>query len=633
MTPRVRSVVKAMVRIIKYFLWVGVGTLIFVLLLLASAYSELRQAAQSALAGKDALGGSIYAIQNQDWLTAQKLASDGQSSFSSSLDSIHKTRSNIAISFISPIGRQIDDIEYLLQTGEIMGRSIQKIIPLAQGLDQVRSGAINGNFYDLSLENKRQFIKYIFESSPELVGLQANLELALMNLDKIHKIGVLWPIYGQISDIKEELGQVAKMLDVTNPLIKLLPALSGYPQVSRFLIIMQNNDELRPAGGFIGVYGKLDVKDGEIQHLETDDSYHLDMPASISDKWQLLPPPVLAKYLEVEKWYLRDANWSPDWPQSARQIEKIYDGVSGVSGQAAHPFTAIIGITPDLVANLISLVGPISVRGETYTPDNFQSLLQYNVEIAYREQDISQWDRKDIIDELLVELKSRLFSLPADKWSNLLEVVSGAISKKDFQIYFSNKSWQAIASELGASGTVANTDSDFLMIVDANLAAFKSDAVVQKDVSYQVKETVRGLEAELHLRYKHEGGFDWRTTRYRSYTRILAPQGSRLISLDGVEEKTANPSIEEEEELGKTSFGFFFTVEPGAEREIILSYTLPDRIAEQWHRGDYTLIVQKQAGRRTRELNVRFIPLAGSARNWTSDLNTDKYFWFAENKK
>lgn len=633
MTPRSRSVIKVMVRIIKYFLWVSAGALIFVSLLLASAYSDLQRAALSALAGKDALTASIYAIQNQDWPNAKKLAADGQSSFSASLYSIKQTRNNVAIRFIPPIKRQIDDIEYLLQTGEIMGRSVQKVIPLVQGLDQIRSGAISGNFYDLSSEDKRQFIKYIFESSPELAGLQANLELALMNLDKIHRVGVLWPIYGKISDIKEELSQVAKMLDVANPLIKLLPALSGYPQMSRFLIIMQNNDELRPAGGFIGVYGKLDVKDGEIQHLETDDSYHLDMPASISDKWQLLPPPVLAKYLEVEKWYLRDANWSPDWPQSARQIEKIYDGVSGVSGQPAHPFTAIIGITPDLVANLISLVGPISVRGETYTPDNFQSLLQYNVEIAYREQDISQWDRKDVINELLAELKSRLFSLPSEKWSNLLGVVSGAISKKDLQIYFSNKNWQAIATELGASGTVASTDSDFLMVVDANLAAFKSDAVVQKDISYQVKETLRGLEAELRLRYKHEGGFDWRTTRYRSYTRMLAPQGSRLISLDGVEEKTANPSILEEEELGKTSFGFFFTVEPGAEREIILSYTLPDRIVKQWHSGDYTLIVQKQSGRRTRELNISFLPLIGPAKSWTSDLDTDKYFWFADYRK
>lgn len=626
MTARYRSGLKLSVRIIKYTLGIFFALVCLIALMLASAYQDIFQAAQAAWMGKDALNNAMVAVQNKDWDRASSLSLSGQESFVTALDYLDLTRDNIAVKFVPPITTQINDIEYLLQTGEVLGRSLNSITPLLKGADQIRYGTSSGNFYDLPEADKEKFIKYIFESEPELAGLLANLQLALMNLDRIHRVGVLWPVYSQISDIRDNLEQAVKLLEITDPLVKLLPALVGYPQTSRFLIIMQNNDELRPAGGFVGVYGRLDVKSGEIKYLETDDSYHIDMPASVSDKWQLAPPPVLAKYLEVEKWYFRDANWSPDWPQSARQLEYVYNGVIGVSGQTAEPFTAVIGITPNLISNLIGLVGPIEVRGETYTADNFQSLLQYNVEVAYREQDISQWDRKDVIDEVLAELKLRLFNLPTDKLNGLLDIASASISERDFQIYFPNTYWQSVAKELGASGEVAQTESDFLMVVDANLAAFKSDSVMIKDIAYQVTETPRGLEARVRLNYKHEGGFDWRTTRYRSYTRIFTPLGSRLISLDGVDEATANPATTEEKELTKTSFGFFFTVEPGAEREITLSYTLPDYIAEQWRAGKYELLVQKQAGRRTRELAVDFLPITGRARSLTSGLETDKYF-------
>ena len=626
MTAAKRSVLRKFFKATVAALGVFLALAILALLILSFAYRDISQAASAALSGKEDLNAAYQALRARNWPEAISRAAAGRQAFSEAAGNIASIRANAAVRFLPPIKRQIDDLEYLLQTGEVLGRSLESLLPVLQGVDQIRAGATTGSFYDLPASEKERFIRYVFESEPELAGLRANLKLALLNIERIHRVGIFWPVYGQISDLKSNLEQAVRLLDLAEPLVKILPALAGYPDASRYLIIMQNNDELRPSGGFVGVYGRLDVKSGEIKYLETDDSYHVDMPASSSDKWQVPAPDILAKYLEVEKLYFRDANWSPDWPQSARQLEYVYNGVIGANNQPAQPFTAIVGITPDLIANLIRLVGPIAVRGATYNADNFQSLLQYNVEVAYREQNISPWDRKDVIDELLAELKARLLKLPASQLPDLLSIAESAIREKDFQIYFPNSYWQQVADELGASGRVAKTPGDYLMVVDANLAAFKSDSVMQKDISYQVVESARGLEAKVRLRYKHEGGFDWRTTRYRSYTRILAPRGSRLVSLDGVDEETANPSAGDDEELAKAVFGFFFTVEPGSEREITLSYTLPDEIYQQWRTGQYQLLVQKQAGRRTRELRVDLLPLTGPASSWTKDLKSDKSF-------
>ena len=78
--------------------------------------------------------------------------------------------------------------------------------------------------------------------------------------------------------------------------------------------------------------------------------------------------------------------------------------------------------------------------------------------------------------------------------------------------------------------------------------------------------------------------------------------------------------------LNKTIFGFFFTVEPGTEREITIHYTLPDTINQQLTNNNYELLVQKQSGRRTQELKVELNQQSGNTKKWTSDLNTDKVF-------
>jgi len=408
------------------------------------------------------------------------------------------------------------------------------------------------------------------------------------------------------------------------PLAKLLPALAGYPESSRFLLVMQNNDELRPSGGFIGVDGILEVKDGEILSLKTADSYHLDMPAV--GKWTMTPPEPIKKYLKVENWYLRDSNWSPDWPIAAQKVEEIYRGESAAIGQALPPFTGVIAINPDLVADLLKLVGPITVRGENYTADNFQPLLQYNVEVAYKEQNISSWNRKEIINELLGELKKRLFSLPSDRWSDMLKTADKNITQKNIQIYFANSAWEDLVRDLSASGEVSRQNQDYLLVVDANLGAFKSDVVVKKNIAYTVNEKNGQLNAGLKLNYRHEGGFDWRTTRYRSYTRVYAPLGSKLISLSGLDESQADISTATDAILNKTVFGFFLTVEPGDSREINLVYSLPDNLNSALSSGRYQLLVQKQSGRRTESLQINLVNQGKGLKSWKSDLETDKNF-------
>ena len=615
------------IQIIKYGLILSLVFFLISLVFIAPTYKNFKVAYQAGLAGKTDLTKAINYLQTQSWDESLASSQAAQENFNRALDELAIAKENIVIVKIPFFSRQANDLEYLLKTTEILSRSLERAVTLAQAFTTVNTGASSSSFADLDTDAKIRLLKLAYESEPELNGLKANLQIALLNINRIHRIGILWPIYAEISEYKTQLQKASALLENLGPLSRVLITLGGYPSESNLLIVLQNNDELRPTGGFIGTFGLATIKNGEVIFLATSDSYHLDMPAV--GKWQKEPPYPIAKYLDIENWYLRDSNWTPDWPSAAAQIQEIYHGESAAVGLPATTFSGVIAINPDFVIDLLKLVGPIEIQGEIYTPENFQELLQYNVEVAYKDRGVSSWDRKGIINELLEELKNRLFNLSLEAWPNLITAFNDNIAAKNIQIHFTNPDLRFLSDNLGASGEMKNPDSDFFMVVDANLAAFKSDAVVKKGIIYNLEadsKNSQGAIAELSLDYKHEGGFDWRTTRYRSYTRIYLPRGSRFISSEGFAKNTADWSVSEDEALDKTVVSFFFSLEPGSSRRLTIKYALPDKINQQIQTSSYNLLVQKQSGRRTEKLDINLNLPGGQTRKWSSDLLVDKVF-------
>lgn len=593
--------------VIKYLFFLLIALLIVLFLIFLPSYKELSLVTKKSLEAKDNLEQAVYSIKDFDFSKAQEKSSLAKDDFSLALSKLEEVSQRRTIRRIGFLTSQLNDFKYLIRTGEISSRALSNSSFLLDGFykEFISSNiltTLDGNVYD----SKRSLIELAYQSSPELIGLKANLELALMDLNRINKFGLMYPFYSKISFAKEELQLLINNLEKSIYLSRVIPYLAGYPEPGNFLLIMQNNDELRPSGGFIGVFGLMKTENATIKSLATYDSYHLDMPAVVSGKWSLQPPEPLAKYLKVKNWYLRDANWSPDWPTSAKNIQKIYHGEKAAISEESEDFNAVISFNPDFVAELFDITGPIMARGELYEKENFQELLQYSVEVSYLEEDISSWDRKDVINEILYELKERLLNLSLSDFYLLVNIVSNNVANKNIQVYFNNDELQLLARKLNAAGDVKNSLGDYLLVVDANLAAFKSDAVVRKSIDYDLNLKKDGSLSKLRLSYKHEGSFDWRTTRYRSYTRVYTPLGSKLESLNSFGfSKIDKESIisYDDKDLNKTVFAFFFSLEPGTAGGIDLEYRLSEDLNSYLISNPYTLLVQKQSGRRTNSFN------------------------------
>lgn len=619
---------------LKYFSLALVALGLILLILFSAEIISLKELYSQTIYGQANLEQAVVLSQHDKLSQAMALALTAQNNFNSSISQLAEIKNDYFVNKFSWLSGQLSNIENLLVTAQFLSKAVYGGASFGQSLENLLVGDQKLNFSKFSPEEKRRVLSKIFESTPELNGIKADLDLAYLNLEQVDLAGALFPLQEKISQIKDQIQAVRLILDKAVPLSQLLPALAGYPNQVKYLVMLQNNDELRPTGGFLGTYGILEIKDGEITNFNTHDIYHLDMP--VKDKVNVIPPEPIKKYL-APKWYLRDANWSPDWPTAARQIDWFYQKESRLNPAAEKisEFDGVIALTPELITDFLAIIGSVTVEGQSYNQANFQDLLQYRVEKGYVDLGVSSWNRKEVISELAKELKNRIFDLPPAGWFRVMNVILDNLAKKNLLIYLADNQLQDITIDNGWGGELKDTAGDYVMVVDANLGALKTDAVLNRSLQYKVNQSPNGWFAKLTIGYAHNGKTDWKTSTYKSYTRIYVPLGSELIKINDYK----LDDITVGNELGKTWFGFYLEVQPGEIKNLTIEYKLPALINGS---KNYELYLQKQPGKEISEARVdlaflndieSYSPTSLSTQKvsptmikWAGDLNIDRSF-------
>jgi len=369
----------------------------------------------------------------------------------------------------------------------------------------------------------------------------------------------------------------------------------GFNQEKHVLVLFLNNTELRPGGGFIGSYATIRTEKGTPHLLKVEGTEILDNNAvSFVDT---IPPDPIKDYLGVDKWFFRDSNWSPDFVQSAKKSLELYTLERGVS---AKEIDYIIGITPTVVQEILRITGPLTVGGMEFNADNFVEKLQWEVEYGYAKRGVKFSDRKKMLQDLA---RMAFVNFGRDFLrhnAEFIELAKEMLREKQIIIYAIDPLMQNKIISGGWGGEIKQNEKDFILWADANLGALKTDLVMERELVYSLAPTTSGkFTAKVSMKYKHTGGFDWRTTRYRNYVQLFLPLDSELIKVDGAMryEKSKEPAIiSQGEENGKKWFGTFISIEPGQTGELSFEYYLSPQVVKMIENGEYELLVQKQIG-------------------------------------
>lgn len=586
---------------------------------LAFALQTVRSQAE---AGRAALASAQQAVlEGRDLAAAHEALQEAAAHFKAA---------NARFRFVRPLrvvpllGRYISAVGDLLRSASIASRALSLAAQVGMKVFEPFAAVGKVEVGKLSASQRGQLIEALSGALPTLKQAKRDLGDARGILEVAGRYPERRGLRREALDAYSRLAAVEAVLDDALPLLEFLPAIAGYPEPATYLFVLQNSDEMRPTGGFIGTVGVLTLEAGHITNFLTDDVYNFDrfVPAS---KHPPAPAPIV-RYLEQPRFYLRDANWSPDFSESAKQILRFYDeerafvpaSLKEVAPPAAE-LEGVIAIMPEAIRPLLELVGPIKVGGQTFTAQNLTDLLEYQVEIGFSGQGIPRPQRKAIIAELGHALIAKLFALPVYRWPEVLHRVRAAFDEKHILLYAVDPAVQEIVLRNEWAGHLGDGSADYLAVVDANMFALKTDPYVQRSIAYRVEKTARGLisTVELAYFYPRPGPF-WKTKGYRTWTRIYVPKGSILVSASGAMEEegsTAPGQVSIGQELGKTVFGAFLAVQVGERKTLRFTYRLPDSVITQVDSGTYEFVVQKQPGTLGHPLTLT-VDLGKVPRSW-----------------
>ncbi|EKD75983.1 MAG: hypothetical protein ACD_43C00264G0008 [uncultured bacterium] len=487
-------------------------------------------------------------------------------------------------------------VDNLIKVGiHVTGAGID-ILPIAEALPTTLNDD-SATVSAITSKQRRTLLEAISNSPASLDAAQTELTDAVTALDTMPKSGLIGPVQTVVTLVNDNLPQLHAAVQKGIPFLKIAPIILGTPDAQTYLFLLQNNTELRPTGGFIGTYGILQLQDGDIKEFTTNNIYNLDNP--VKKTLNITPPEPLQRFMGTTQWFMRDSNWHPDFAISGEKAIEFYHQENG----PVENIDGVISVTPNVIHDLLTITGPITIDGDEYNAENLTEKLQYEVEVAFRKEGVSDSDRKAVIGKLANQIMERIMDTPKANWPDLVKVFLDNLEEKHILIYSKNSNVQALMSQISWDGSMHSGNGDFAMVVDTNLAALKTDRVMTKQIDYTITPENNDLIVDMTLRYKNDGQFDFFTTRYRTYTRIYVPADSELISSDGfltndryLGGEAATAEVSYDADVDKAVFAGFISVEPQTEETIHLRYRLPRNLANQISESGYSLYFQKQSG-------------------------------------
>ncbi len=382
-----------------------------------------------------------------------------------------------------------------------------------------------------------------------------------------------------------------------------------------YLLLVQNNHELRATGGFITAAGTLTLDRGVPTELSFSDSHHI-FSEENEYSWRLEP---MREHMGIELPLLRDANWSPHFPASAALASTIYAQDTGVQVDGV--------VTVDLraVQLLVGALGQIQVEGVEYpiTAENIEDQIKLFFDQPIEAEEFADIERKDQenVDEWITWWRQRKDFIPTLASEALRRLESGdvnyplvmanvlqAMDEGAIQVWMKNGE---VASQLAAAGwdggIAYRPDADYVYYTDTNMGYNKVDSVLERTLDYHVDwpEGDGPATATATMTYRHpiavEGHICDQSPRYGAsydemaarcyfdYVRLHVPGGSRLLSVTGLE---TDSIISARSEKGTERFGGYFVMLPGTEHTVSFTYELPDHITPE----NYALTIQRQSG-------------------------------------
>lgn len=283
-------------------------------------------------------------------------------------------------------------------------------------------------------------------------------------------------------------------------------------QDQKYLVVLQNSEELRATGGFMGSYFVLETKNGQIIPPKIQDVYVPD------GQFQgvVEAPKGVQEYLSSGKgWRLPDANWWPNFPDSAKQILFFIETVE------SEKYNGVIALNLHLIEDLLRLTG------EIYLPDYKQSINHENFAQVARADRTSFFpgsqEKINFLNHFLTIFKIELTKVITENPKELLALVTKAVKHKDIQIYNQDSELAEITHRYQVTGEMQKIDRGLAyFLVESNVGINKANRLVER----QVEINLEGNQERIQVKWQNLNSFP-----YINYQRLYTNPQTEILSI------------------------------------------------------------------------------------------------------
>lgn len=330
-----------------------------------------------------------------------------------------------------------------------------------------------------------------------------------------------------------------------------------------YVVVLQNNTELRASGGFMGSYVKLKAQNSKLKSVDVEDIYQPD--------GQLVgyvePPAPIKQAFPFGSWKLRDSNWDVDFSVAGDQIAWFLE-------QGGEHVDGVIAVNLSLVNKMLEIFGGVKTvtYDERVTAQNLANLAQTYSEVNK--------EKRDFLGAVGAALFEKIKTIGPIGQMRLIGLIYRELQKGQILVWMRDKDVEKEILERGWGGSLGNYGGDYLYIVESNLGANKANCCVTRSVA----QSIDGDKEKLSIRWENSSQFPdpkppvfW-GGNYINYVRVVVPAAAQIKDAEKYDIETR----------GRFKIvGFWTTVPAGQTAAAELVYDLP---------ASNTILVRRQPG-------------------------------------
>jgi UDP-N-acetylmuramyl pentapeptide phosphotransferase/UDP-N-acetylglucosamine-1-phosphate transferase len=332
----------------------------------------------------------------------------------------------------------------------------------------------------LHVVNGRLPLEAVQTVAPALRAGAATLTNALAKLRSLNDPYLIPAISGTLSKLETDLAKTTGDAQRAAAAAELAPAIFGAHGTRRYLLVVQNNAELRATGGLIGDWGVMTAVDGKvsISPLQRTAVWNNAL-ASIAHPTINASADYLRRYGRQDPQHtLQSINLSPDFPAVGRALVSLAPqaGLGHMDG--------VLAVDPLGLAALLQLTGPVTVAGWPVNIDA-GNIVNTTLSVAYAQFGATP-ARQDFLGDVAKLVVDTATSSDLGAPAQIARVLGQAAHQGHILLAFARPAEQQLAAQLKVAGGLPLVRSDSLLVNDQNAAGNKIDYYLVRHVDYRV---------------------------------------------------------------------------------------------------------------------------------------------------